>query len=185
VLDATLAIARDNEGALALATELEKEFPSDTLVGRVWVAAARAAIELQRGNPTTAIALLEPARPYEFGRMTRMFGSLTPTYLRGRAYLDAKRFTDAATEFQKILDHRGVSAVSPVYALAHVELARALHGSGDPTKAAKLYQDFFALWSGADADIPFLQRARQEYTALQSSSPVPAAAGPGRTGATR
>jgi hypothetical protein len=31
----------------------------------------------------------------------------------------------AATEFQKILDHRGVDPVSPLYPLAHLGLGRA------------------------------------------------------------
>ncbi len=185
ILNATLGIAREIETAEALAAELEKKFPSDTLVGRVWVAAARAAVELGRNKPAAAIDLLEPARPYEFGRMTRMFGSLTPTYLRGRAYLDTKRFAEAAAEFQKILDHRGVSAVSPVDALAHVELARAAAGTGNAGKAAQHYQDFFALWSDADPDIPVLQKARQEYAALQASNPNLTTASPGRPGPSR
>ncbi len=178
VLVTTLGIVGDTRGAEALANDLEKRFPADTLVRSVWVPAARAAVELARGVPGKAIELLQSARDYELGRMTRMYGSLTPTYVRGQAYFRAGRFAEATSEFQKILDHRGVAAVSPVYALAHVGLARALSSAGDSAKAAQHYQDFFALWSDADADIPILQEAKQEYARLQAGKPASTTAGP-------
>ena len=37
---------------------------------------------------------------------------------------------------------------------------------GDVTKARSAYQDFFALWKDADADIPILIEAKQEYEKL-------------------
>jgi eukaryotic-like serine/threonine-protein kinase len=39
--------------------------------------------------------------------------------------------------------------------------------SGDMAKAGKAYQDFFALWKSADADIPILEEAKSEYAKLQ------------------
>jgi tetratricopeptide (TPR) repeat protein len=168
VLVTALGVARETAGALALAESLEKQFPADTLVGRVWVPAARAAVELARDNPAKAIDVLEPARPYELGRLTRMFGSPTPTYVRGQAYWHAGRFAEAAAEFQTILDHRGVAPVSPVYGLSHVGLARARRSAGDLAKASQHYQDFFALWRNADKDVPFLREAQREYATLQT-----------------
>ncbi|MGH2543975.1 MAG: hypothetical protein ACRDIB_14330, partial [Ardenticatenaceae bacterium] len=168
VLNAALGTSRELRDAEALASELEKEFPSDTLVQRVWAPAARAAIELGRGNPARAIELLQPARQYEFGRMSRMFGSLTPTYLRGEAFIRAGRAAEATAEFQSILNHRGVAAVSPVHALALLGLARSLNLGGDAAKAAQRYQDFLAFWSAADPDIPLLKEAKQEYAELQT-----------------
>ncbi len=73
----------------------------------------------------------------------------------------------AATEFQKILDHRGVDPVSPLYPLAHLGLGRAYALAGDTTKSRRSYQDFFALWKDADPDIPILQEARAEYANLK------------------
>lgn len=178
ILAATLGIARDTKSTLTLADNLEKQFPADTLVRRVWVPTARAAVELARGNPAKAIEVLQPAKPYELGRMTRMFGSLTPTYVRGEAYRRAGQFSEAASEFQSILDRRGVAAVSPVYAVAHVGLARALSSAGDAARAAKVYQDFFALWSDADPDIPLLQEVKREYASLQAGHPKATTAGP-------
>ena len=73
----------------------------------------------------------------------------------------------AATEFQKFLDHRGVTINFPLGALAHLGLARAYALSGDTTKAKVAYQDFLTLWKDADPDIPILIAAKSEYAKLQ------------------
>jgi len=51
--------------------------------------------------------------------------------------------------------------------MAFVQLGRAEAMSGDMAKARKAYQDFFALWKSADADIPALKEAKTEYAKLQ------------------
>jgi predicted Zn-dependent protease len=104
---------------------------------------------------------LEKTRPYED------YALFQTAYLRGQAYVDLRRGPDAGAEFQKILDHRGWQTSSPFYPLAHVGLARAAALAGDTTKARRAYQDFFALWKDADADIPILQLARREYEKLK------------------
>jgi hypothetical protein len=38
---------------------------------------------------------------------------------------------------------------------------------GDTAKAKAAYQDFLALWKGADPDIPILKEAKAEYAKLQ------------------
>ena len=60
-------------------------------------------------------------------------------------------------------DHPGWSPTSPLYPLAHLGLARAAMLQGDTAKARKSYQDFFALWKDADADLPVLIEAKKEY----------------------
>ena len=118
-------------------------------------------MEMQRGNPSRAVDLLETARRYEGSALFQI------AYLRGQAYLDLRRGADAAAEFQRILDHRGLQAAFPFHPVAHVGLARAAALAGDTTKARKAYQDFFALWKDADADIPILQQARRESEKLK------------------
>ncbi len=54
----------------------------------------------------------------------------------------ARQGKEAAAEFQKILDHRGIVLNSPVGALAHLGLGRAYILSGDTEKARAAYQDF-------------------------------------------
>jgi hypothetical protein len=45
-----------------------------------------------------------------------------PVYVRGEAYLAAHQGSEAAAEFQKILDHRGVVLNELIGALAHLQL---------------------------------------------------------------
>jgi hypothetical protein len=74
--------------------------------------------------------------------------------------------SDAVTEFQKFVDHRGVTVNFPLGALAHLGLGRAYALSGNTAKAKAAYQDFFGLWKDADPDIPLLKEAKAEYAKL-------------------
>ena len=144
-----------------LIDELVKRFPLDTLLQTNSIPVIRAQAELNRGNATQVVQLLEPARRYE------VFGDFWPQYLRGQVYLKQGNGAQATTEFQTILDHRGWYPLSPLYPLAHLGLARAAVLNGDAAKARKAYQDFFALWKDADPTIPILIQARAEYEKLK------------------
>ena len=87
--------------------------------------------------------------------------------MRGQAHLALHQGAEAAAEFQKILDHRGIVIDDPIGALAHLQLARALVLAGDKTKAQTAYRDFLMLWKEADPDIPVLKQAQAEYARLQ------------------
>jgi serine/threonine protein kinase/tetratricopeptide (TPR) repeat protein len=167
-MNAALLLARagDAEGAEKTFGELAKESPNDTLLHSVWIPIARASIELRRNNAAKAVELLESARPYELGTG---FNSCNywANYARAEAYLRARDGQNAAAEYQKILDHRGVSPTNPLYSLARVGLARAYSLQGDTTKARTAYQDFFAAWKDADPDVPILKQAKAEYAKLQ------------------
>jgi hypothetical protein len=82
------------------------------------------------------------------------------------AYLNAHRGVQAAAEFQKILDHRGIVVSDPVGAMARLQLGRAFALSGDKAKAKTAYQDFLTLWKDADSDVPTLKQAEAEYANL-------------------
>jgi hypothetical protein len=90
-----------------------------------------------------------------------------PVFVRGEAYLAAHKGSEAAAEFQKILDHRGLVLNQPIGALAHLGLGRAYVLQGDIPKGKAAYQDFLALWKDADPDIPILKQAKAEYAKLQ------------------
>jgi hypothetical protein len=83
-----------------------------------------------------ALELLQPAAPYELGShrssFSGLFGNLYPIYVRGEAYLAAHRGAEAAAEFQKIIEHRGIVVSDPIGALAFLQLARAYSISGGP-----------------------------------------------------
>ena len=87
--------------------------------------------------------------------------------MRGEAYVAAHQGTEAAVEFKKILDHRGIVLNEPIGALAHLQLGRAYVLQGDTAKARAAYQDFLTLWKDADADIPIFIAAQAEYAKLK------------------
>jgi eukaryotic-like serine/threonine-protein kinase len=161
-----LAISGDAGRVQALADDLEKRFPEDTVVRFGYLPVIRARIALNQGNPAKAIELLQTAGPYELGASRLLFGALYPIYMRGEAHLAAHQGAAAAIEFQRILDHRGVVGSDPIGALAHLQLGRAFVLAGDKAKARAAYDDFFTLWKEADPDVPILRRAHAEYLAL-------------------
>jgi len=160
----SLAFARSGDAirSQSLSDELNKRFPSDTLLQRYWLPTIRGAIELVRKNPAGALQALQAAS-YELGSNGNMYSA----YVRGQAYLMAHQGKEAATEFQKLLDHRTIVVNSPWGALAHLGLARAYVLSGDTEKARAAYQDFLALWKDADSDIPIFKEAKDEYAKLK------------------
>jgi hypothetical protein len=66
-----------------------------------------------------------------------------------------------------VLDHRGLVANCWTGALVHLGLGRSYALSGDVAKAKIAYQDFLALWTDADPDIPILKQAKAEYAKLK------------------
>jgi hypothetical protein len=188
---AALAMARagDTARAQALAGELKKQHPLDTLLNGYWLPAIGAAIELRQNRAAKALELLQATASYELGSPPPGDEVLNPVYLRGEAYLAARQGEAAAREFQKILDHRGIVVNSPLGALAHLGLGRAYalqagagespspssagRPPGEPPQAGALakartaYQDFLAIWKDADPDIPILKQAQAEYAKLK------------------
>jgi len=161
--DAAIALAVCGEvgRAQALVDEYAKRFPKNTLGKAIWLPMIRATTELRRNNPAHAIDLFEGTKQYEAA------AKFWPPYIRGQAYLKLRKGSEAAAEFQKILDHRGWDPTSYLYPLAHLGLARAAALKGDVAGSRKAYQDFLALWKDADADLPILIEAKKEYAALK------------------
>jgi len=84
-----------------------------------------------------------------------------------KEYLTTHKGSEAASEFQIILDHRGILLNSPVGALPHLQIGRAYAMQGATAKGRAAYQDFLTLWKVADPDIPILIAAKAEYAKLQ------------------
>ena len=162
-----LAQAGDTATAQTLAADLDEAFPLDTLVQRYWLPTIRAAIALQRKDPIRAVELLKVASPIELSEPSQLTIALCPAYLRGEAYLMLRDGHQAAAEFQKFIDHRGLVANFPWGALARLGLGRAYALQADTTKARAAYQDFLAIWKDADSDLPVLKAAKAEYARLQ------------------
>jgi serine/threonine protein kinase/tetratricopeptide (TPR) repeat protein len=156
----TAALAGEIDGIRTL-EEIAKDFPEDTLLNGIDIPTAKAAYELHSGDAAKAILLLKPVARFEPAAR-----SLLAIYLRGQAYLKSNSGPEAGAEFQKILGSRGVVLQSVLYPLSHLGLARAYALAGDTVKARKSYEDFFAFWKNADADIPVVVEAKAEYAKL-------------------
>ena len=116
--------------------------------------------------------MLKTAAPYELGQSQPFFvGMMYPAYLRGQAYLQLRQGKEAAAEFQRIIDHRGIVLNFPLAAVAHLGLARAYSLESDNANARVAYDDFLKLWKGADSNIPLLQEAKTEYGQSPIESP--------------
>jgi tetratricopeptide (TPR) repeat protein/predicted Ser/Thr protein kinase len=165
-----LALIRDSEGAQVLADDLQKRFPEDTIVRFNYLPTLRAQIALTvPADGAKAAEALAATSPYELGvpGSSTFWTNLYPVYVRGEAFLAARQGTQAAAEFQKILDWPGVVVNEPIAALAFLGLARAHALAGDAPKSKAAYQDFLTLWKDADPDIPVLVAAKSEYAKLK------------------
>ena len=160
-----LALVGDATRAQALTDDLAKRFPEDTIVRFIYLPTLHAQLALNHNNTSKAIETLQAAIPYELGSIG--YGTLYPVFVRGEVYLAAHHGSEAAVEFQKFLDYRGIVVNQPIGALAHLGLARAYVLQGDTAKARAAYQDFLTLWTDADPDIPILLAAKSEYAKLQ------------------
>jgi len=162
-----LAFCGDAAQAEKLAAEISKLTPNGTIWNEVQHPTIEAAIALQLDQPARSLELLASAAAYE-----RSY--LEPVYLRGLAYLRLHKGVEAAAEFQKIADHKGISWgatwVHPYwgqfYSVSWLGTARGFALAGDTARAKNAFQGFFELWRNSDADIPILRQARTEYARL-------------------
>jgi tetratricopeptide (TPR) repeat protein len=135
-----------------------------------YLPSVRGRLALNKGDASGAIQSLGASAPYELGATRAIdldWTAMFPVFVRGEAYLAARHGKEAAGEFQKILDHRGLVLNQPIGALAHLGLGRAYVLQGDTVKAKAAYQDFLTLWKDADPDIPILKQAQAEYSKLK------------------
>ena len=127
-------------------------------------------------RPLNSTAKIQPRSSYFWKPLLPMnwaspyhsqMGTLYPAYLRGQAYLMAHNGTAAATEFQKLLDHRGIVLNFPLGALAHLRPGPRLRSLRRHSQGPHRLSGLLALWKDADPDIPILKEAKAEYAKLQ------------------
>jgi tetratricopeptide (TPR) repeat protein/tRNA A-37 threonylcarbamoyl transferase component Bud32 len=91
--------------------------------------------------------------------------------VQARAYAAEKQWDKAADSYRDFLAHAGdvFNYYSPLdWALAHLDLARALIRAGQPREAAKAYDAFLKLWAGADTGLKAVSEARAERVRISS-----------------
>jgi hypothetical protein len=125
---------------------------------------------MSQGSPAKAIELLTVSKAYElaqtgFSSLAR-YGAMYPTYVRGLAYQQLQQPREAAAEFQRLLDHRGLLLADPIGPAARLQLARTLRDSGEIVRAKAVYSEFLTLWKDADTEIPLLNQAKSEFAFL-------------------
>jgi Flp pilus assembly protein TadD len=167
---AALALARSGSitRAKRTADDLHTRFPLNTFLNTYWLPCIFAAIDLQTHHNDVALEPLQRAISYELGLVPPLLGgTLYPAYLRGEARLAKRQGAEAVTEFQKLINHRGIVSNFVFDALVHLQLGRAKVISGDTEGGKSAYRDFFRIWKNADPSISILKQAKTEYAMLQ------------------
>jgi tetratricopeptide (TPR) repeat protein len=159
----TMAELGDAGRAKAIALEKRKAAPQDTLLNLEYVPSVLAALELRAGKASDAAEQLNAAEAYELR-------DPTIAYLRGQAYLAAGRAAEAEAQFRILIANPGIDdPLTPLHALAHLNLARALRAENNPAEAQAELGLFLEMWKTADPDLPALKEAAAEMPKLANS----------------
>jgi tetratricopeptide (TPR) repeat protein len=163
---ASMALTGARRDAETIVESALKRYPASTMNAAVLAPVTRALIDLKQKRFGEALTALKAAEPYEFGNVA----AAVPVYVRAEVLAAQSAGAAAAAEFQRLIDRRGVDPFATTYVLAYLGLARAqaLAGATDESRAA--YQRLFDFWSHADADLPPLVQAKDEYAKLQSAN---------------
>jgi serine/threonine protein kinase/Tfp pilus assembly protein PilF len=153
--DATFALALCGGQTEPLIAELKDRFPRNTVVNSIWLPVIRAATEMETA-PDRALEALEINRQFEGATY------FWDNYLRGKIYARLGQNDSAASEFQKITENRGWSVHSPLFALAHLELARVYKLENDAANAEKYSARFADLWKNADKNLSLVKESAEK-----------------------
>lgn len=160
------ALAGDHARAVQMLTEVDRQMPDATPVQKrdTPIIVAEAALHSHHG--AQAVAAMAPAAAYD---------ALAPAalYEEASALLASGNGAAAAVAFQRVLALKPAalslfSGNVPVcyIPLAQLGLARADAQQHQAAAARTAYQNFFALWQNADANLPILVQAKAEYARL-------------------
>jgi eukaryotic-like serine/threonine-protein kinase len=158
-------VLRQDQKANALADEIQRTHPNDTIAINVAVPMIRGMAALRPANPAKA----DPAKAIDFLNSATFYFHDNANVLcaRSLAYAQAGRYAEARQDLQKVLEIKSHSGPDIIFTFAQLESGRVFQKQGDTPKARIAYQNFLAAWKDADPDIPILKEAKAEYAKLQ------------------
>ena len=151
-----LVVVRDVPEAQRLIAEAEKLPGAGTEDAQTGFKLIALLIRWRQGDRTIGDALTPPKNDNDISAL----------FINGVVNLDLGRPEVAATHFKRIVDNRaqGLSTLKPIAPLFY---ARALAAQGKPDDSRKAYDQFFAMFTSADAGLPILVAAKAEYARLK------------------
>lgn len=112
-----ISATQESGQAREVGADLARRYPQDTSVQFSYLPVLRALEALNEGDPARAFEIAQGEAPYNvampgtaFFAGGAFFGALYPGYLRGLACSRLARPSDAAAEFQTVLDQPGLGA---------------------------------------------------------------------------
>ena len=164
---AVFALNGDENRAKSAKRNFDHEYPISTYNMSIFSPMITAGDAIHRGRPAQEIKnLMAPAVLYETGGTA----SLNPIYIRAVGYLKGGSPKDALSEFQKLLDHRGVDPLRPSLPLSIFGIARAYTLLGRTEDARKAYETVLDFWKDADPGLRIVSEARRELDHLPKTS---------------
>jgi len=163
-----LVASRGNEvqRAQLLLNQMDHEHPLATFNLGIYSPILRTMVAISHGiSPDEVTHLMEPAVPYEFGSLADML----PIYVRGTAYLAVNDPAHAEVEFQKIIRNRNIDALTTLYPLSVLGMARCYRMMGKMAEGETAYRELFTLWKNADKTSPLVLKARIELEGIRKS----------------
>ena len=158
------ALIEDSARAQALADDLDKRFPEDTVVWFNYLPALRGQIALNRNDVPKSLEFLQAATPYELGG----YAGLYPAYVRGEA--SSSRESVGAKPPPSSKKSSTIAASSRMTPSAHSRISK----SAEPMRCkettprrGRRTRISSPAWKDADPDIPILIAAKSEFAKLK------------------
>ena len=151
-----LTIINDIPAAQKLIDEARAMPTASTVDAQRGFQLIEALIRVRRGDRTAVSGLPPPKNDFD----------IAADFLAGVAELQMGSADVAAQHFKHVID-RGLPSTSSLAAAAPLYYGRALAKLGEIDESRKAYDRFLDTWKHADADLPMLVAAKQEYARLK------------------
>jgi eukaryotic-like serine/threonine-protein kinase len=152
-----LAILSDAPAARKMADEAARMPGASSEQAQRGFALVRALIRLREGDRTAIDAMPAAKDETDTGSIMTL----------GVAHLSLGNADAAAQQFKRVMD-RPPSTTNSLKPLASLYYGRALAKMGKIDDSRKAYEQFLSVWKEADANLPVLVDAKQEYARLKS-----------------